>query len=213
VETIDPRRIKCVVFDFGFTLSPDFYFKVAPPGVPKWHEIIQEHVFGDPAITIPWMKGDVSSRDVATILTRYIPLDAKTIQATMEKGCEVLSFNAEVWLFALKQKLAGRKIALVTDNMDVFTKVVVPAHKLDRIFDAIVNSADEREIDKGYLWPIAFERLGQGIGYADSLLVEDGETEPKMFRELGGYAHQYTNEKAFAKWARSIDWDMRPYYG
>jgi hypothetical protein len=40
VDPLDPRRIKCVIFDFGFTLSPDFYFKIAPPGIPQWHEII-----------------------------------------------------------------------------------------------------------------------------------------------------------------------------
>ncbi len=67
MDSIDPRKIRCVVFDFGFTLSPDYYFKVSPPNTPHWHEIIQEHIFSDPAITIPWMKGEISSREVAAI--------------------------------------------------------------------------------------------------------------------------------------------------
>ncbi len=124
----------------------------------------------------------------------------------MEEGCKELAFNPSVWLFALKQKLAGRKIALVTDNMDLFTKVIVPAHKLDRIFDVIINSSDFHEIGKEFLWPLAFERLGNGIGYANSLLVEDGETEPEKFRQLGGVAYQYKGEKAFSKWAASMEW-------
>jgi hypothetical protein len=90
--------------------------------------------------------------------------------------------------------------------------VVVPAHKLDRIFDVIVNSADYHNIRKEALWPIAFEKLGGGIGYPDSLLIEDGETEPEKFRQLGGYAQQYTNDKAFNKWINSMDWD-KPIYG
>ena len=106
----------------------------------------------------------------------------------------------------MKQKMAGRKIALVTDNMDVFTKVVIPAHKLDRLFDVIVNSSDYREIRKDILWSIAFERLGDGIGYADSLLIEDGETEPERFRQLGGYSCQYSNDELFSKWVHSINW-------
>jgi hypothetical protein len=152
------------------------------------------------------MKGEISSREVAGILTRYIALDVETILATMEKGCTELKFNAAVWLFAMKQKMTGRKIALVTENMDVFTQVVVPAHKLDRIFDVIVNSADYHDIRKEVLWPLAFEKLGGGIGYENSLLIEDGETEPEKFRRLGGYAQQYTNDKAFKKWANSVEW-------
>jgi FMN phosphatase YigB (HAD superfamily) len=211
MEAIDPRRIKCVVFDFGFTLSPDYYFQISPPNVPEWHQVFQEHIFRDPAITIPWMKGEITSRDVAMVIGRYIPLDTETILSTMDAGCKELSFNPAVWLFALMQKLAGRKIALVTVNMDVFTRVVVPAHKLARIFDVIVNSADVGEIRKEVLWPRAFEQLDNGIGYGNSLLIEDGVAEPAKFRLLGGYAHQYVNEKSFSKWVKSIDWDKRFY--
>ncbi len=211
--SLDPRQIKCVVFDFGFTFSSDPYFKVAPVNTPQWHEIIQKHVFGDPGVTIPWMKGEISSQDVAGIIARFIPLDVATILSTMEEGCRELAFNPAVWLFSLQMKLTGRKIALVTDNMDVFTKVIVPVHKLDRIFDVIVNSADFHEIDKTVLWPIAFERLDDGIGYSNSLLIEDGETEPAKFRQLGGHAYQYTNDKTLSRWAKSIDWGASPYAG
>lgn len=211
MESIDPRRIQSVVFDYGFTLSPDFYFKISPPEIKNWHEVIQERVFRDPSIMTPWMKGELFSRDVAAIIARYIPLDPEIILSTMEKGCTELAFNPSVWLFALKQKLAGRKIALVTDNMDVFTKVVVPAHKLNRIFDAIVNSADVHEIDKELLWPIAFERMGDGSGYANSLLIDDDETNVKKFHRLGGHAHRFTNDKTFSKWADSLDWSTPPY--
>jgi len=207
VEKIDPRQIQCVVFDYGFTLSPDFYFNVSPANHPEWHQVIQKYIFGDPSITIPWMKGEITSRDVAMMIGRYIPLDTETILSIMDAGCKELAFNPAVWLFAMKQKKAGRKITLVTDNMDVFTRVVVPAHKLDRIFDVIVNSADNGDIRKEVLWPLAFEQLDSGIGYTNSLLVEDGETEPEKFRQLGGYAHQYISEKSFSKWVKSIDWD------
>jgi len=211
VDSIDPGRIKCVIFDYGYTLSPENYFKVSPPQTPQWHEIIQEHIFHDPAVVIPWMKGEITSLDVAHILSQYIPLDGSTILSTMEEGCRELAFNPAVWILALKQKLAGRQIALVTANMDVFTKVVVPAHKLDRIFDVIVNSADFHEIRKEFLWPIAFDQLDDGIGYTNSLLIEDGESEAVRFRQLGGLAYQYSTDKAFSKWTQSTDWSQSPY--
>ncbi len=128
----------------------------------------------------------------------------------MEEGCRHLDFNPAVWNFALAQKPAGRKTALVTGNMDVFTKVVVPAHGLDQLFDVILNTADFGEIRKEVLWPMAFERLGGGIGYANSLLIEDGESEPAKFRALGGLAYQYRNDGLFLDWLKTVNWSDQP---
>ena len=95
---------------------------------------------------------------------------------------------------------------MVTDNMDVFSKVVIPAHGLDAQFDVIINSADFQEIRKDRLLPVAFERLGDGIGYANSLLIEDGENEPALFRAAGGTAYQYSNDEQFLNWLEAIPW-------
>ena len=210
METIDPARIKCIVFDFGFTLSPDYYFNVTPPECPQWHDTIQKVIFGEPGIVTAWMKGELNSLDIAGILAKLFPMNAATIAATMEEGCRHLNFNQAVWNFAVAQKATGRKTALVTDNMDVFTKVVVPAHGLDQLFDVILNSADFHEIRKEFLWPIAFERLGEEIGYGNSLLIEDGESEPDKFWALGGYAHQYINDSTLLGWLDSVQWSRKP---
>ena len=210
MASIDPGRIKCVVFDFGFTLCSDYYFKVTPPGYPNWHEVIQEHIFREPSIINSWMKGEMNIEEIAALVSGYIPMDVPSIVSTMEQGCMGLHFNQAVWDFAVEQKRSSRKTALVTDNMDVFTRVVVPAHGLERIFDVILNSADFHEIDKEFLWPIAFQRLGGGIGYANSLLIEDGETEPAKFRALGGAAHQYSSDESFLDWLGSVHWRSQP---
>jgi hypothetical protein len=152
------------------------------------------------------MKGDLTIEDIARVVSRYIPMDTPSIVSTMEEGCRQLQFNQAVWDFAVAQKKIGRKIVLVTGNMDVFTKVVVPAHGLDQLFNVILNSADFHETRKERLWPVAFEQLGDGIGYANSLLIEDGETEPAKFRALGGLAHQYQNDELFLDWLEAVHW-------
>ena len=78
-----------------------------------------------------------------------------------------------MWDFAVEQHHFGRRTALVTVNSDVFTGVIVPAHNLIELFDAIANSSDYGVGDKRVLWPIAFEKLGNGYGYINSLLIED----------------------------------------
>ena len=203
---IHPADIKCIIFDFGFTLSSDLYFKVIPPSNPRWRDVIQKHVFEEPGVVQPWMAGELTIVDIAGILSRYIDMDISAIVETMEKGCEHLDFNPAVWNFALAQKAAGRKTALVTANMDVFTKVVVPCHQLHQVFDVILNTFDYRELHKECLWPIAFRSLGNNIHYGNSLLIEDGVTEPAKFRRLGGYAYQYSTDALFKEWLCSIGW-------
>ena len=91
---MNPENIRCVVFDFGYTLSPDHYFKVSPPGILDWQAVIQKVIFGEPEIIIPWMKGELTSLDIAGILSKHFALDIPTIAETMEKGCQNMNLNA-----------------------------------------------------------------------------------------------------------------------
>ena len=153
------------------------------------------------------MAGERTLADMAQILAPYVGMDVPTIVRTMEVGCRNLAPNRAVLDFALAQRPAGRVTALVTGNMDVFDTVVVPAHGLDRIFDVILNSYDYRELDKRVLWPIAFERLGPGIGYSNSLLVEDSLNAVQKFRAAGGHAYRYQGDEGFLAWLKSVGWD------
>jgi hypothetical protein len=197
-------EIKCVVFDFGFTLSSEFYFNVTPPGYPHWLDTIQKQIFGDPHIMEQWMTGGITLVEIAAIISPYFDMDIPVIVETMEKGCEHLRINQAVWDFAVAQRNMGRKTALVTCNMDVFTKVVVPNHGLREVFDIIINTSDYHEIHKERLWPVAFQILGDDIHYGNSLLIEDGDYEPALFRKLGGYAYQYSTDALFTEWLRAV---------
>jgi hypothetical protein len=66
--TLDLAAIRCVVFDFGFTLSSDLYFTLAPPLYPHWRSIIQQHIFEQPPLVTAWMRGDLSLHDIAQIV-------------------------------------------------------------------------------------------------------------------------------------------------
>ena len=198
--------IRCVVFDFGFTLSPDYYFTVAPAGYPQWHAVIQEHIFRQETVVNPWMTGDLGLVDMAKIVSQHIDLPLPIIVDTMERGCARTRLNPVVWKFACAQRAQERKTALVTANMDVFTRIVVPLHRLDTIFDVIFNTSDHHELRKEVLWDRAFELLGDGISYTNSLLIEDGPKEPALFRERGGVAYQYENDDLFRQWLDQIGW-------
>jgi len=203
---INPADIACIVFDFGFTLSSDLYFNVAPPECPDWQNIIQQNIFTDDGLVNDWMRGDITLPDIARKLAPAVRMDVSRIVEFLELGCQSLNFNEAVWAFAMEQRRQRKRTAIVTGNMDVFTKIVVPCHDLDERFDVIINSFDYREIDKSILWARAFELLGGGIGYRQSLLIEDGEGNVAKFRAHGGHAHQYKNDEGFLGWLKSVGW-------
>jgi len=74
------------------------------------------------------MKGNLTSRDISVYLSKYLPESEEKILSVLRKGCSRMTFNRAVHAFALQQRRASRKTALVTANMDVFTETVVPAH-------------------------------------------------------------------------------------
>ncbi len=198
---MDTARIDCVVFDFGFTLSSDPYFKELDPGA---FDLVQQHLFDDKALMERWMNGELSSRDICNYLSGPVGLPAEEILDSLRGGCSRLLFNDAVWNCAVEQRGAGRKTTLVTANMDVFTEVIVPKHGLADIFDAIVSSSDHGTVDKEVLWSAAYDALGGGYEYKNSLLIEDSLQQVEIFRRLGGQAYQYTGEEAFLKWRRSV---------
>lgn len=189
---------ECVVFDFHLTLCSGLFF--APLGESVMADI--ERLFWNPdqALQHRWMIGEVAASQVAQYLAGHIGLTASAIEDGLRQGCRRLVLNEAVWGFARAAHAAGKRTALVTVNADVFSEEVVPARGLDRVFDVIVNSADHGTTEKLRLWPIAFEALGGGTGYAGSFLIEDGEQSPRQFTAAGGKAYQYRDDVAFAAW-------------
>ena len=196
---LDTGRIKSVVLDFGGTLSSDQYFKLLGPQALKYVDLIMSGK-DNPHIVQGWLKGVLTSKDVAAYLSKRVHLRPDEIHSALRAGCKQIVLNPAVWDLAQRQHALGRKTALVTANFDVFTDVIVPARGLHSVFDAIVNSSDYGSPDKEVLWPIAFEMLGAGYGYSASLLIEDTAHEVRRFRARGGAAYQYTGDASFIRW-------------
>lgn len=89
---------------------------------------------------------------------------------------------------------SGKKVGLVTDNMDVFTTITVPSHKLGKLFDVIINSADYgllKKDDHGKLFEISLEMLKEK--FENSLMIDDSEATIKLYEQKGGRGFVYHN--------------------
>jgi len=98
------------------------------------------------------------------------------------------------------QKRGGKRIAIVTDNMDIFTTLTVPNHKLNEVFDVIVNSADYgllKADQNGKYFDIALDRMWI-TDYKSVLLVDDSLNIRPLFQAKGGLVHTYDNFEDFS---------------
>lgn len=196
---IDPQTISSVIFDFDGTLCFGRYFE--PLGKESL-EVIGTLVFGDssPQWAHPWMKGDLTSQDIASYLSEHLPHSKDDILSALHHGCSNMTFNPAVLGFALEQRQTGRKTALVTANMDVFSDVVAPAHELQSVFNLVLNTSDHRTLDKSILWHKALSSFGSGFSFASSLLIDDSPRMISLFKSLGGHTYQYKGDPAFQAW-------------
>lgn len=198
-EMIDPTQINSVLFDFSGTLSSGRYF--APLGQHAL-DAISELVFGNNSIhwADPWMKGELTSDDIASYLAQKLGKPKERIVSALHEGCSTMELNPAVQYFAAQQRAGTRKTALVTMNMDVFSDIVVPAHRLDCLFDLVLNTADYRTLDKSILWRKALSEFGPEYSFATSVLIDDSPRMISHFRSLGGQAFQYEGDESFQMW-------------
>jgi len=195
-----PNAIRCVVFDFHKTLCSEPYF--LPLGLP-FVDSVGELVFGGNSEkwADPWMRGDLSSDDIAEYLSQHCTYKRTEILNGLRQGCANMHFNPGVWQFAQAQKRSGRKTVLATANMDVFTEVIVPSHSLQTVFDVIMNTADIGTLEKEVLWQQALHELRDGASFSNSLLIDDSAPMVSLFAELGGAAYQYVGDDELRRWA------------
>jgi phosphoserine phosphatase len=193
------RKIETIVVDYAGTLSNGRYFHCAPAECPDLGRVASEVLFApDSALFDPWMEDRLCARDIATAIAPLVHRSAAIVERCMRERCRGLPLNAGVVEFVQTQRRLGRRAALVTVNVDLFTEIVVPDQHLDLLFDVIVNSADYGTLDKRNLWPIAFEELGGG--YATAFAIDDSLRNVRWFTELGGFAYCYTGDDALRSW-------------
>jgi len=193
-------RIRCVAFDYAYTLCSDHYFKELGP---DFDGLVHREIFNDntPKWCDPWLRGELTAEDIVAHLAAFSGISHAHIMAQLRQGCAHQTMHPAIWQFAQAQRAQGRKTALVTLNMDIFSQVVVPSMGFDYVFDVIVNSADHRHDDKMMLWEYAFSQL-DGCDFANSLLIDDNAKYVEYFRAHGGMAYQYTGDEDFARWLK-----------
>ncbi len=185
--------IKAVIFDFDGVLCKDrFYGKSLLPDYPEIYGWIQKNVFTDDELMQRWMRGELDYREINKFIIKNTGFDESLLNKLFLESVKKMELDQRVVNLAKTLKKDIGKIALVTDNMDVFSEITVPRHRLKELFDIVINSADYGCLKKdqpGRLFDKAAQELKEVI--ENCLLIDDSDKTIKFFEEKGGQGFLY----------------------
>jgi len=186
---------KAILFDFDGVLCKDrFYIKTLLHRYPKVYDWIQLNIFGNKDLVSDWMKNLITSYHINKLISDATGMDIALLNELYEQSILTMELDKDIISLAQSLRTSGKRLGVVTDNMDVFSTITVPNHNLNKIFDVIANSADygilKRE-NNGKLFDIALVSLNVDI--KNSLIIDDSQSTIDLYRNRGGFGYLYNN--------------------
>lgn len=191
-----------VIFDFDGVLCRDrFYEKTLLPEHKEVYLWIQTNIFGNHDLVQNWMRGKVRWNDINKLISDNTDIDKEELDRLFVESVRKMDIDPQVKQLAQEIKKLGIKVAIITDNMDIFSEVTVDNHNLNKIFDVILNSADHnllKKDDNGRLFEIALKGLKCDI--KNSLLIDDSRSTIDFYRNKGGNSFHYQDYLGLQTW-------------
>jgi len=198
--------IKAVIFDFDGVLCHDrFYEEMLLPQYQELYNWIQDNIFGNNNLFYQWMRNEVNTNDINKIIAKGTGHKEEFLKDVLLKSLEAIRLDEKMFNLAKElKKLHGKKIAIITDNMDVFNSITIEKHNLNKTFPVIINSCDYGILkceENGRLFDIAMDKLRHD-DYKNALLIDDSEKTREIFKKKGGNTFAYTTYEEFKPWAK-----------
>lgn len=210
VEQINPiilPPIKTIIFDFDGVLCKDLFYSSLRDSHPTIYDYIENRVFRSGTDLIDrWMRNEVTSDDINRMISQANNIEFDLIKKILEKDVLSIKIDYNLLNFAKEQLKLGRRAALVSNNMDILTTLIISNHKLNEVFEVIVNSADYgllKTDQKGKLFDIVMGKMRIN-NYSSALLIDDSPKVRPIFEAKGGHVFTYSNFDNFIKWARRV---------
>jgi FMN phosphatase YigB (HAD superfamily) len=191
--------MKPVLFiDFHGTLSNDYFWKSLSREV---RQEITHVLFSEPSlITREWMKGTYTSEDINKIMAEHLGLQYEELWHTFVNDCKSIQVIPEA--LPLMDELRKKYYTvLLTDNMDCFSRFVVPSLGLARHVDYIANSWDEKILKNEHNGEAFLRHVYRNnSSISDSILIDDSKSVCTLFENLGGTSYLVTRERPLTYW-------------
>ena len=185
--------VRCLLWDFGDTLCDERFLHEVESNIAGWSEVWA--AFAPRGLHAEWYVGERAIEEVARVGAREIDANPDSIVTHMRDACRHIRTFEQTLAFARSRPLPQ---AIVTINPDLFNPDIVPALELDRWFDPIVTSWEERTLDKAELCDLALARMEGEFDRSEALLIDNKQANVEDWRRRGGRGYVYRDDATFA---------------
>lgn len=190
------KNIKAVFIDWNGTLSPtNFWSHLEKSEKQNDRDLFK--LWADTMFVnhkdkiVPWMKGEYTSEDLLSLVSKETNTDFETLLKEFIIGCERMEYSSPN-IPNLIKNLRDKSVvvAVATNNMDSFTRWTVPYMKLNTLFDEILNSfylkAMKHDLDQSGQ-PLFFKDFFNkyNIKPTNCIFIDDGEDKMSVISNLG----------------------------
>lgn len=195
--------LKGVLFDFDGVLCSDYFYNTLGKTDPELYDDINTKIFReDKPLIRSWMRGRKTADDINRIVSKRLGKSYKFLKQALEISITKMRLNQQMLELVNNLKRKNVKVAILTDNMDVFTDILVPHNNLRQLFDEIFSSFEYRKLkadNDGEFIKEALDTLQ--INPKETAIVDDWDEIGRIFTNWGGHFFLYKNNfRDFRNW-------------
>lgn len=193
---MDQKKLSLILFDFHKVLSQGNFYTPLIDTQPEVYKKIVETLFFPEGYKLisRWMRGELSYKDIHKMIASTVGLTAESLDEALIESVKKIELNEKMMTFSQEMRSLGIKVAILTDNMDVFTDFFVPYVGLDKKFDKIFSSAQHKKLKLDNKSEFIFDAiLEMGSQPENTLFIDDCIDNGDFLKEAGGIFYQYDN--------------------
>lgn len=189
------QDIKLVFLDWNRTLSNSKFWDHLESGSKEESKLfskIENCLFIKNAHLInPWMKGEFTSKEVVAAVSSDLNINYEFVFKQFVNSCEIMQFvSSQIPQLIKSIQGKGMKVYIATHNIDSFNRWTVPAMRLDKLFDGIINSYSVKAFKHD------FDSQGKSLFFNDVITkegvkpsevywIDDSEDKNKLLTSYG----------------------------
>jgi FMN phosphatase YigB (HAD superfamily) len=201
--------IKILLVDFDGVMSKSKFYDGYPEEYEKEFSNLLKQLFesSESGLRDSWMRGAVRYSDVHAAIAND-PKIASIYDEVLVESVKNIKLNQTMLRTVCRVRDAGVRVALFTDNMDVFDDIAVGHFRLLDHFDAVYSSSQHGKLK--FEDDSLFRKAASSVDAnpEEVALVDDSTRSMNAMEQLGGkwfhYANYDRDHPLFEAWIDSL---------
>lgn len=188
------KELSLILFDFNNVLSKDQFYSTLRQSHPDEYKKITQILFSSESYPLVsrWMRGEMSYKEIHQLLSQKVGLPAYVLNKALIDSVKKMTLNELLFDFSQNMRACGVKIAILTDNMDVFDKVYIPHVSLNKKFDGIFSSSSFNKLKLDKNAELIFEAISSMQAEPkNTLFIDDCFENGNILKKAGGIFYHY----------------------